>query len=158
MIDIRFPHMGINDPRSPVFCRMWNTWNIQENEPKQHIFDWVAEVLRGAPGEALAQVVICCAARPGHLHLGEAVGFADAGLFRRWRGLVGTVWLRAHVLGHVSEPQTELEGDASLAARLRRTAAGHPFCSRAAHELGGNLVVSTQPPASDHYSRQTPLP
>lgn len=158
MIDIRFPHMGINDPRSPVFCRMWNTWNISQTERKTFIFDWAARVARGAPGGRLAELVICCHGRPGFLQLGEGIGSGDAHLFGRWRDLVGKVWIRACLVGRIVTPQSLQEGDGALLQALNLSGDGHRFCSEAARALGGYIVVSTELQVSSRYSRTNPLP
>ena len=158
MITIRYPHMGLNDERAPVYVQMWNTWRVAATDTKQHIVEWTANVARGAPGGKLAEIVISCHGAPGYLQLGDGVGLADVGLFRAWRGLVDKVWIRAGLVGRIVGADTASQGDGAFLAALSMSGNGHRFCSELAKALQCYLVIGTELQTSGRYSRSNPVP
>jgi len=90
--------MALNDPRvkgsgSVRRYQMWNTWNIQHNESRQHIINWVAQVARNAPGGKLKNLVLSCHGLPGYLQLGQGFNRTQINIFAGWRGLIEKIWL-----------------------------------------------------------------
>lgn len=95
MINLSPPHAVLNDPRAPVFVQMRTTFVVSRTGSREYILDLIANAAESARGGRLQNVVINCHGNPGHLELGQGFHSHHAGLFRRWRGKVSKVWLRA---------------------------------------------------------------
>lgn len=158
MITIRYPHMGINDARAPVYVQMWNTWRVAAADTPQHIVDWTRQVALGAPGGKLKEIVISCHGAPGFLQLGTGIGLAQVPLFQAWRGLVEKVWIRACLVGRIVGADTPGQGDGAFISALSLSGDGHRFCSELARALQCYLVVGTELQTSGRYSTTTPVP
>jgi hypothetical protein len=158
MITIGYPHMGLNDERAPVFVQMYNTWRVTRSETPDHIVDWTAEVARRTPGGKLNEIVISCHGAPGYLQLGTGIGAGEISLFRRWRGLVNKVWIRACLVGRIVGPDTASQGDGAFISALSMSGNGHRFCSDLAQALRCYLVVGTELQTSGRYSTTNPVP
>lgn len=147
MFRLERPNMAVNDPRvagGGSFRRyqMWNTWDIRENEGRQHIISWVAEVARGAQGGKLKNLVLSCHGLPGYLMLGQGFDSSHLALFGAWSGLVEKIWLPNCLVARIP--------DAAMRAELRRdypgfnTSDGNVFCSRLAKLVHCYVVASTE--------------
>lgn len=145
MQSVASPHMGINDPRAPVFVQMWNTWQIQPNEPIEHIMGWTASVARNAPGGKLGSLVLCCHGSPAYLQLGEGLGDSRVGAFATLRGLVDRIYVRACLVGRIVGPATASEGDADCVVnQMHATGNGHEFLRKIAINAQAEVVGSTE--------------
>jgi hypothetical protein len=158
MITIRYPHMGLNDERAPVYVRMWNTWRVAATDTPEHIVDWTKRVAQSAPGGKLKEIVISCHGSPGSLQLGTGIGLAQVPLFEAWRGLVEKVWIRACLVGRVVDASTPGQGDGAFIAALSLSGDGHRFCSELAKAMRSYLVVGTELQTSGRYSTTNPVP
>jgi hypothetical protein len=158
MIDIKAPHMGLNDARAPVRVRMWNTWEVTATDTKQHIIDWTAHVARSAPGGKLKEIVISCHGAPAYLQLGQGFGIGDVDLFRGWRGLVDKIWIRACLVGRIVGPETARQGDGALITALNMTGNGDTFLRGMAAAAQAYVVAGTETQISTSYNRTDACP
>ncbi|RJF89342.1 hypothetical protein D3874_22160 [Oleomonas cavernae] len=158
MIDIKAPHMGLNDERAPVRVQMWNTWEVSKDENVEKIVGWTAQVAKGAPGGKLKELVISCHGAPAYLQLGKGVSTSDLGLFASWKGLVEKIWVRACLVGRIVGPDTASQGDGAFIKALGFTGNGDTFLRRLAKETGAYVVAGTELQSSNAYSRTTPCP
>lgn len=126
------PSMALNDPRNHKRFQMWNTWDIQRNETRRHMVEWVAEVARGATGRKLKNLILNCHGSPGYLELGEGVTNTNVGDFSPWRGLIEKIWIPACQVALI--PGSTPPGQAD----------GNVFCSNLAKTVGCYLVASTE--------------
>jgi hypothetical protein len=91
--------MAINDPRCTTVYQMWNTWNIQATETREHILAWTSVVARGAPGGKLRHLVIHCHGSPGSMMLGQGFDLTTVGQFSALRDCVNVIWLHVCSVG-----------------------------------------------------------
>jgi hypothetical protein len=139
--------MALNDPRvagsgSVRRYQMWNTWNILENESREHIISWVAHVARGATGGKLKNLVLSCHGLPGYLQLGKGFNSTHLALFFEWRGLVEKIWLPNCLVARIP--------DATMRTQMDRDypgwgmSDGNVFCSALAHQVHCYVVAATE--------------
>jgi hypothetical protein len=147
MYRLERPSMALNDPRvagggSVRRYQMWNTWDIQQNESRQHIINWVAQVARGAPGGKLKNLVLSCHGLPGYLQLGEGFNVTHLALFAGWHGLVEKIWLPNCLVARIP--------DAAMQAQMNRdypgwgVSDGNVFCSSLAKQVQCYVVAATE--------------
>jgi hypothetical protein len=137
MITIDQPAMGLNDrARHHIHVQMWNTWDVPPDDPADHIAGWVAEVVRGAPGGRLKNVVFSCHGSPGSIGIGQGINAGNVNLFARWRGLVDKIWIRACRVAFI--PPGGAGGTGPAAGD------GNVFCSRLAQAAQAYVVASTE--------------
>jgi hypothetical protein len=141
MFRLERPNMAINDPRvagaaptggGPAPRRrfqMWNTWDIQTDEKREHIIGWVAKVAGDAQGGRLRHLVLSGHGAPATLDIGEGFSRSHLPLFDRWRGLVDKIWLPNCTVAFIGDTP---ERDGNL------------FCSDLAKRIGGYVVAATE--------------
>lgn len=147
MYRLERPSMALNDPRVSTDghmrrYQMENTWDIQANETREHIIEWVATVARGATGRKLKNLVLGCHGLPGYIQLGAGFNTTHIGLFRNWRGLIEKIWLPNCLVARIPDAamQTQLDHDyPGLGA-----SDGNVFCSHLAKEVQCYVVASTE--------------
>lgn len=132
MIALESPHMGLNDERAPARVAMWNTWDVNQTETREHIVAWVAEVARRAPGRKLKHLVFSCHGNASYLQMGQGFDRTHARLFRAWAGLVEKIWFRACLIARIQSPGAPTTGDGNL------------FCSEIARAARCYVVASTE--------------
>ncbi|QQS40464.1 MAG: hypothetical protein IPM63_13990 [Acidobacteriota bacterium] len=143
MFTLEQPSMALNSVEiSWSKILMWNTWEVDRAQTREHIVEWVATVAGGAPGGKLKNVVINCHGLPGWVGIGQGFNATHLGLFRQWRGLVFKIWF---VACRVAETPT-----ASVQAQLNSqysgfgTSDGHAFCSNLAQNANSHVYASTE--------------
>ncbi len=147
MYKLERPSMAVNDPRvagggSIRRYQLWNTWDIQPNESRKHIIDWVAQVARSATGGKLKNLVLSCHGLPGYLQLGEGITVEHIALFAEWRGLVEKIWLPNCLVARIP--------DAAMRAQMQRdypgwgVSDGNVFCSSLAKQVQCYIVAATE--------------
>ena len=114
MFKLDQPSMGLNDPRHHLKVQMWNTWNIQQAETRDHIIDWCATVARGTSSHRLRSIVFSCHGSPSYLQMGEGFDRRHTGLFARWRGLVDMIWFRSCSVARIQTPDAAVTGDGNM--------------------------------------------
>ncbi|TWS98449.1 hypothetical protein [Reyranella sp. CPCC 100927] len=139
MIDIEQPAMALNGHGAPGRVRMWNTWDVKEGAPSEHIVGWVAQVARTAPGGKLKNIVINCHGEPGVLLIGQGFGGGTGALFSKWRGLVDNIWITACEAAKIDERTSSVGG---ISVTWYRD--GNIFCSEMAKQAGCFVIVSTE--------------
>jgi hypothetical protein len=151
MFRLERPNMALNDPRlsgivggalTPVRFQMWQTWDIQANEERDHIIDWVASIARGAPRGRLKHLVLNCHGLPGYIQLGAGFNRTHLPLFDGWQGLVEKIWLTACRAANIptAADQAALDrGHPGLGA-----GDGNIFCSELAKRTGAYVVAATE--------------
>lgn len=131
------PNMAVNDMRvsggsSYRRFQMWNTWDIDATETREHIVGWVASVARGADGGKLKHLVLSCHGSPGQLQLGQGFDNSHVALFARWRGLIEKIWLPNCRVARI--PDASMPGATD----------GNVFCSNLAKTVQCYVVASTE--------------
>ncbi len=151
MFRLERPSMAVNDPRvsggTPpnVTIRrfqMWNTWNIQANESRQHIIDWVATVARRAPGGKLKNLVLSGHGLPGYLQIGQGFNSTHLPLFADWRGLIDKIWLPNCLVARIPDQAMQRQLNADYPGW--GTSDGNVFCSRLAQQVQCYVVAATE--------------
>jgi hypothetical protein len=132
MITLDAPNMGLNDARAPARVTMWNTWDVNASESREHIIDWVAHVARNAPGGKLKNVVFSCHGNASIVEMGQGFNRSHATLFAGWAGLVEKIWFRACLVARISTPGSPTFGDGNL------------FCSDIAKAARCHVVAPTE--------------
>jgi hypothetical protein len=132
MITLDAPNMGLNDARAPARVTMWNTWDVNASESREHIIDWVAHVARNAPGGKLKNVVFSCHGNASFVEMGQGFNRSHAILFAGWAGLVEKIWFRACLVARISTPGSPTFGDGNL------------FCSDIAKAARCHVVAPTE--------------
>src|SRR5262249_42312409 len=104
MLRLERPNMAINDPRCNTRYQMWNTWNIQATEPREHLLGWTGVVANGAPGGKLKNLVIHCHGSPGAMALGQGFDRSNVEMFSTLRGKVNVIWLHVCLVARIGTP------------------------------------------------------
>lgn len=151
MFRLERPSMAVNDPRvsagAPpnVFTRrfqMWNTWNIQSNESRRHIIEWVATVARRAPGGKLKHLVLSCHGLPGYIQLGQGFNQDHLALFDDWSGLIDKIWLPNCLVARIPDAAMQTQLDADYPGW--GASDGNNFCSQLAQRVQCYVVAATE--------------
>lgn len=147
MYRLERPSMALNDPRVSVGTavrrfQMENTWDIQANETRQHIIEWVATVARGARGGKLKNLVLSCHGLPGYLQLGEGFNRTHLALFKDWRGLIEKIWLPNCLVARI--PDTAMQTQQEHDYPGWGTSDGNVFCSNLAKQVQCYVVAATE--------------
>jgi hypothetical protein len=123
MFTLEQPSMALNSTEiSWSKISMWNTWEVDRAQTREHIVEWVATVASGAPGNKLKNVVINCHGLPGWVGIGQGFNRTHLGLFRQWVGKVDKIWFVACLVARI--PDTQM-----LASRvIRASAPGTEMC------------------------------
>ncbi len=143
MFTLEQPSMALNSTEiSWSKILMWNTWEVDRNQTREHIVEWVATVASGATGGMLKNVVINCHGLPGWVGIGQGFNKNHLGLFRQWRGKVFKIWF---VACRVAETPTAA-GQATLDTSYPGfgTSDGHVFCSTLAQNANCYVYASTE--------------
>jgi len=148
MYRLERPSMAVNDPRvvdehgNIRRFQLGNTWNISQNESRQHIINWVAQVARNAQGGKLKNLVLSCHGLPGYLQLGQGFNSSHMDMFIQWRGLIEKIWLPNCLVARIP--------DAAMSAQMARSypgfgvSDGNIFCSSLAKKVRCYVVASTE--------------
>lgn len=132
MISLEQPSMALNDGRARIRVQMWNTWNIQRGEPRDHIISWTADVARRALGGKLRNVVIYTHGGPGFIDLGEGFDRRHTSMFSGWAGLVEKIWFMGCRVAFIHAANAPQVGD------------GNAFCSEIARAARCYVIASTE--------------
>jgi hypothetical protein len=147
MYRLERPNMAVNDRRvagSGSFRRfqMWNTWDIDATETREHIVEWVATVAGRATGGKLKNLVLSGHGLPANLQLGQGFDSSHIPLFAAWAGLIEKIWLPNCLIARIP--------DAAMQAQLNRdypgtsTGDGNVFCSELAKTVRCYVVAATE--------------
>lgn len=113
MFTIEQPSMALNDrvgvPHSRI--NMWNTWDVPQNDTREHIISWVATVARGATGGKLKHLVINCHGNAGFVGIGQGFSRSHTGLFTAWAGLVEKIWFVACLVARIQTAGGSSDGN-----------------------------------------------
>lgn len=151
MFRLECPSMAVNDPRvsggTPpnVTIRrfqMWNTWNIQANESRRHIIDWVGTVARRAPGGKLKHLVLSGHGLPGYLQVGQGFNSTHLPLFAAWRGLIDKIWLPNCLVARIPDQAVQRQLNTDYPGW--GTSDGNVFCSQLAQQVQCYVVAATE--------------
>ena len=118
-----------------------NTRDIQPNESRQHIIDWVAGVARKASEGRLRNLVLNCTMLPAFLQLGEGFDESHLPLFMAWQGLIDRIWLPDCRVART--PDTVLQGQLLHDRPGCKMGDGNLFCSGLAKNVDCHVVVPT---------------
>lgn len=124
MFTLQQPSMALNSADiSWSKIMMWNTWEVDKKQTREHIVEWVSVVAKGAPGRKLKNLIINCHGSPGFVGIGQGFGATNLGLFKQWTGLVHKIWF--------------------VACNVAQIPAGHAFCSTLAQNAKCYVYAST---------------
>lgn len=139
-IRIPQPSMALNSGYNPVgrAYKMWNTWEVSDDTPAEHVVDWVACVAGSAPDGYLRVVVINAHGNAAWMRLGTGFSRRNVGVFGRWHDKVANIWLIVCETAKV------------VPADLKRD--GNLFCSAMAKASGAYVVASSNFQYPDHVS------
>ncbi len=143
MFTLEQPSMALNSTEiSWSKILMWNTWEVDRAQSREHIVEWVATVANGAPGGKLKNVVINCHGLPGWVGIGQGFNLHHLGLFQQWAGKVGKIWFVACLVARIPDSQML----ASLTATYPGFGAGdgNVFCSNLAQNARCYVYASTE--------------
>lgn len=122
--------------------KMWNTWEVDRTQTREHIVEWVATVASGAPGGKLKNVVINCHGLPGFVGIGQGFNVNHVGLFRQWAGLVHKIWFVACLVARIPDSTMQASLDATYPGF--GAGDGNVFCSRLAQNARCYVFASTE--------------
>jgi hypothetical protein len=140
--------MAVNDPRvidehgNIRRFQLGNTWNIGQNESRQHIINWVAQVARNAQGGKLKNLVLSCHGLPGYLQLGQGFNSSHMDMFVQWRGLIEKIWLPNCLVARI--PDTAMSAQMAQSYPGFGVSDGNIFCSSLAKKVRCYVVASTE--------------
>jgi len=143
MFTLEQPSMALNSTEiSWSKIKMWNTWEVDRSQTKQHIVEWVATVASGAPGGKLKNVVINCHGLPGWVGIGQGFNVHDLGLFHDWAGKVDKIWFVACLVARIPDSNYQ----ATLNTRYPGFGAGdgNVFCSTLAQNAHCYVYAATE--------------
>jgi len=143
MFTLEQPSMALNSTEiSWSKILMWNTWEVDRAQTREHIVEWVATVASGATGGKLKNVVINCHGLPGWVGIGQGFNTTHLGLFRQWAGKVDKIWFVACLVARI--PDTQMQ--ARLAANYPGFGAGdgNVFCSTLAQNANCHVYAPTE--------------
>jgi hypothetical protein len=147
MFRLERPNMAVNDRRvagggSYRRFQMWNTWDIDATETRQHIVDWVATVARGATRGKLKHLVLSGHGLPAYLELGQGFDRSHIPLFAAWAGLIEKIWLPNCLIARIPDPA--MQADLTRDYPGFKTGDGNVFCSELAKTVGCYVVAATE--------------
>jgi hypothetical protein len=147
MFRLERPNMAVNDKRVAGGCtyrrfQMWNTWDIDATETREHIVEWVATVARGATGGKLKHLVLSSHGLPANLQLGQGFDQSHVPLFAAWAGLIEKIWLPNCLIARIPEPALKAQLDHDHPGV--KISDGNVFCSELAKTVHCYVVAATE--------------
>ena len=143
MFTLEQPSMALNSTEiSHSKIKMWNTWEVDRAQTREHIVEWVATVATGAPNGKLKNVVINCHGLPGYVQIGQGFNRQHLGLFRQWTGLVDKIWFVACLVARI--PDSQMQGGLDRNYPGFGTGDGNIFCSSLAQYANCYVYAPTE--------------
>ena len=143
MFTLEQPSMALNDKRiSWSKIQMWNTWDVEVTDTRDHVIDWVASVARSSPTGRLKNVVINSHGLPAYVQIGQGFDRSQTNMFSQWSGLVEKVWFIACLVARIPPP--DMASDLHLKYPTLATGDGNLFCSAIAKAAHCYVVAPTE--------------